>query len=63
MRVSKLDVFDGFLPDLELTDLTDLGGLVRELAWLGRRSDGLRVELVDDVDSDGTWYGFPTPNS
>ena len=35
MRLSKLDVSDAFLPDL---DARDLGGLERELAVLGRRS-------------------------
>jgi hypothetical protein len=60
-------VSEGFLPDL---DDKDLGGLVRELAWLawlawlGRRSCRLLFsELSDEVDPEGVWYGFPTPNS
>ncbi len=56
MRLSKPDVSEGFLPD---RDARDLGGLVRELAWLvwlawlGRRCGWLPFsELSDDDDSD-----------
>lgn len=59
IRLSKLEVSDGLLPDL---DANDLGGLVRELAWLtwlawlGRRSGWLLSEASDDVDdSEGVW--------
>lgn len=59
-----LVVSDGFLPDL---DARDLGGLVRELAWLawlgrrsnwlGRRSNSwlLFSEAFDEDDSEGAW--------
>ena len=67
IKLSKLEVSDGFLPDL---DDSDLGGLVRELAmltwlaWLGRRSSWLLLsDVVLDDDSEGVWYGFPIPNS
>jgi hypothetical protein len=67
IRLSKLVVLDGFRPD---RDARDLGGLVRELAWLvwlawlGRRWGWLPLsELLDDVDSEDAWYGFPIPNS
>jgi hypothetical protein len=64
IRLSKPEVSDGFLPD---RDDKDLGGLVRELAWLawlGRRSGPLLVsELLEEVDSEDVWYGFPMPNS
>jgi hypothetical protein len=67
MSESKPDVSEAFLPAL---DVTDLGGLDRELAWLGRRSllaalgrRLLKLEELEDVDSDGVWYGFPIPNS
>jgi len=52
MRVSKLEVSDGFLP---ARDATDLGGLERELAWLGRRSDWLKPDELDEVDADCAW--------
>lgn len=48
MRLSKLDVSDGFLPDLELCDLA---GLVCELGWLGR----LEADTLDEIDSEGEW--------
>jgi hypothetical protein len=66
IKLSKLDVSDAFLPDLEFRDL---GGLVLVelawLAWLGRRSGWLLFsELLDDADdSEELWYGFPMPNS
>jgi hypothetical protein len=65
IKLSKLDVSDAFLPDLEFKDL---GGLVLVelawLAWLGRRSGWLLFsELLDDDDSEELWYGFPIPNS
>jgi hypothetical protein len=52
IKLSKLDVSDAFLPDLEFKDL---GGLVLVelawLAWLGRRSGWLLLsELLDDED-------------
>ena len=70
MRESKPDVSEAFLPAL---DATDLGGLDRELVWLGRRSllawlgrrpDWLNpAELEEEVDAEDAWYGFPIPNS
>jgi len=57
-RVSGTEASDSDLPSVEL------GGLVRELAWLGRRSGWLLVaEAEDDVDSEGAWYGLPPANS
>ena len=44
MRLSKLEVSDAFLPDLEAKDL---GGLERELAVLGRRSPWLKSEVLE----------------
>lgn len=44
MRLSKLEVSDAFLPDL---DARDLGGLERELAVLGRRSPWLKRDELD----------------
>ena len=56
IRLSKVDVLDGFLPDLELCDLA---GLLCELGWLGR----LEADTLEEMDSEGEWYGFPMPNS
>ncbi len=53
---------DGFL--LDCLELADLAGLERELAWLvWVWTELLYPDPLDDVDSDGEWYGFPTPNS
>ncbi len=46
IRLSKPEVSDGFLLDL---DARDLGGLVRELDWLGWLFSD---ELEDAVDSE-----------
>ncbi len=56
-KSSNLDVLDGFRTDLDL--LRDRAGLVCEEGWLGR----LKVEALDDMESDGVWYGLPIPNS
>ena len=44
IKLSKLEVSDAFLPDLEAKDL---GGLERELAVLGRRSPWLKSDELE----------------